>query len=453
MDSAFALVVTKIAASCWLAYLAVRALVEIASRRPRTIYFPLITLFFFFGVPMAFDVFVGLPEYDFFPTVKVAANDIPTSFLYCMTVSTAAAVMWIGRSRHSPRWLQQTGFARLRLKRYLRAAAYAALFSPLLALLTSAEPRLYLSYGAILINEIDPFFEAGHFLVALATMLSLVAYCVLMLSAPRLLPTFFATLPFVVAAAWLNGKRYFVAYVLVAIVYVLWRRGLATGRRLALFMVLFAVFMAAFSQLYQSAVRNISSATISASELYDAVRFDYGRDHVVKLALFSELNPERPPVLEYRGQSLLFLLTMYVPRDFWPEKPLPYAQYVTSAAIGAPAQMWGWGLTTSILDEAIANIGLLGILLGPLALVVICRLGDAARSQLVGLLTGPIACALLVVEVPAFGAVFVAWAAAVAWEHRPWRRRRPSHEHLEMVAARGAIRSDTQVAGSSLDTR
>ena len=423
MDLTFPVLLADLAACLWLGYLAARALVEIASRRPRTIYFPLITLFLFFGVPLALDVAAGLPDYSLlFPGIDAAMRDRPTSLLYCVTISTAGAILWFGRPRHPPAWLQRTGFTQLQLRWYVRAAAWAALLLPFIAVVASPEPRLYLSYAAIILDETTGALATSHGLVSTATMASLAGYCILMLSARRLLFSFSAMLPFLFGSAWVNGKRYFIAYLLAATVYVLWRRGVASGRRLALIMLLFAASQAIFSQVYQSAVRNVSGATSSASEIYLGARADYGRDHVVKLALFSELHPERPPVLEYRGQSVLFTLTMYVPREMWPEKPLPYAQYVTSAAFETAPQMWGWGLTTSIIDEAINNFGLLGIVLGPLVLVVICRLGDGATSQFAGMFTGPIACALLVVEVPAFGALFVTWVAAIAWEHRPGRR-------------------------------
>ena len=51
-------------------------------------------------------------------------------------------------------------------------------------------------------------------------------------------------------------------------------------------------------------------------ESYANIRVDYGRDLVLKQALLSEVEASREPVLDYRGQSLVFYGTLFVPREF-----------------------------------------------------------------------------------------------------------------------------------------
>ena len=47
----------------------------------------------------------------------------------------------------------------------------------------------------------------------------------------------------------------------------------------------------------------------------------------------------------------------------WEDKPYPYAVYFTSAMYYAPIEDWGWGMTTSIYDELIANFGIIGAII------------------------------------------------------------------------------------------
>ena len=76
------------------------------------------------------------------------------------------------------------------------------------------------------------------------------------------------------------------------------------------------------------------------------MRVDYGRDDVTKMAIYAELYPDELEILEYPFQSFLFTATMYVPREWWSDKPWPYAVYATSALIQIPSQYVGWGMTT-----------------------------------------------------------------------------------------------------------
>jgi hypothetical protein len=197
--------------------------------------------------------------------------------------------------------------------------------------------------------------------------------------------------------------------------YVFWQKGYLRNKRLIVSALVGLVLIGVFSFVYQSNFRSMGPTLGSYDQVYDNVRIDYGRDHEIKMAIYAELYPNEMQILEYRGESLLFDLGMYVPREMWPEKPFPYAQYVTSAMLRTPPRLWGWGMTTSWLDEAIANFGWLGMLLGPLVLSVICRVGDATRNALVVGLTILVGSLLLAVHLPAFMPIFILWLSLVAW--------------------------------------
>ena len=120
-------------------------------------------------------------------------------------------------------------------------------------------------------------------------------------------------------------------------------------------------------------------------------------------------------ILEYPGQSLLFNATMPVPRKLWPDKPLPYAQYVTAAALERKAGIYPGGLTTSWLEEALANFYWLGLLLGPFLFVVVCRFGDSAQNTMVTVMTSLIAVLFLTVQLTAFLSLAVFWVFLTLW--------------------------------------
>jgi hypothetical protein len=183
-------------------------------------------------------------------------------------------------------------------------------------------------------------------------------------------------------AIWLNGKRYIVAMIITWALAVFccrpaWKRTTKT-----LVAAAGIALIAGFSLLYQFNLRDMDSTT--AGYLYESYRIDFGRDHGIKLALHKELDESERPLLEYRGQSVLFALTFWVPRSWWPDKPYPYYVYYTGAVLDVPTRYtWlGWGVTNSWLDEAIANFGLLGMILGILLPGLVCRGGQNGSPEL-----------------------------------------------------------------------
>jgi hypothetical protein len=131
------------------------------------------------------------------------------------------------------------------------------------------------------------------------------------------------------------------------------------------------------------------------------------------MAIFAELHPSTMSILEFRGQSLIFYATAYIPRAMWPGKPLTYACYFTSAMLGSSPQDWGWGMTTSIFDEALANGSWLGLLAASLVIGVLCRIGDSCSNVLVFLLTAIVASLLLTVELVAFAPLVLLWVMMI----------------------------------------
>ena len=153
--------------------------------------------------------------------------------------------------------------------------------------------------------------------------------------------------------------------------------------------------------------------------LYNNFRIDLGRDDVIKLAIYAELNPNRVQILDYSGQSLWFNCVCFIPRSLYPDKPWPYAVYVTSAHLmHTRARPLGWTMTTSWLDESIANLSWAGMAIGPALFPIICRLGDRSSSRLTQILTILVGSLFLVVQLIAFLPLFALWIVSLIMANR-----------------------------------
>lgn len=430
----------------WLAFWALLAFRHLADGRPHSILFAILVHFMFCGVPLFFDVLIGIPDYATFPFpgFEMAAADTTTCLIYCVYVSAVPLLWWIFGRGHIPPEPLITTAKQGQLKaqaNWLYVLLYALLVTPLALLVLAPDLEMYATYAHVL-RSISEEAAGHHTYIALTARLSILSIAALLFLRPRLSLCFGMSLvPWWFLDVWLFGKRSEIALSLVLVMYVLWARGILRGTRLLVGATACLTVLTVYSYAYQAKTRGISVGSNLAA--YANARIDYGRDDAIKLAIFGELNPDVVQVLEYRGQSLLFYATAWIPRETWPEKPLPYAQYVTSALLQQPPREWGWSMTTSCLEEAIANFGWMGMLLGPIVPLFVCRMSDQSRSPFVRLIGLPIALLFLSVQCVAFAPLLIIWGAGlamVAMQKARWAfARRERSDWCRDVVARKAV--------------
>lgn len=431
---------TDVLTVCWLALCGWWAVRRLAAGERCSVYFLIIIHFVLCGLPLLLDVVVGQPDYEAQPGYYRASREESVALIYCAYVSVVPVIMYLaGRSRggRDPVSAEQLAALAARMQR-MNILLWVLIAMPLVMLLWAPNPRLYLEYGAGALAPLRVEESDFHGIFALTCLLSVLAACGWLLGRGKVrVVSLCAVAPFVAASLWLFGKRSIVALTLLFMVYVLWRRGVLVRGRLLVGGFLAVAIMALVSTTYQMNVRG--KWNLEGGIDYDGMRIDYGRDASIKLALERELDDSSRPVLEYRGQSVVFCAFIAVPRAAWPDKPWPYAVYLTAAALDlAGVDYLGWGLTSSWLDEAIADFGWLGLALGPLLLALVCRFGDGSGSTLVEALTVVVGALLMAVDFPAFSVLAFAWfvGAAVARIHRRFRRRAESGP----VSLRAAVR-------------
>ena len=423
----------NIATFLWLAFWAFRAFKCLAAGSRYSILFVILIHFVFSGVPLLLDVIFGKPEYSLFPGFYLASRDNTTSIIYCLYVSAVPIIWWLtGRGKRLiddnslDNTINTAAFVQ-RMKPAIQLILFIFMLSPLFAWMYSPEPEVYFRYGAA-VNDLFRFEAATKYhgdFMSLACFLSLLGVTGFLALQERIDILLIAfLLPWIILVFWLNSKRGIVAFAIILIGYVFWQKGYLKGVRFVWAIILAVAIILSFSYFYQLQVRDISAESTDPVEFYDGIRIDYGRDAEIKMAIFAELYPEKMQILEYRGQSIVFNLTMVVPRAIWSEKPMAYAQYVTTTALMLPpTREMDWFVTTSWLEEAIANFSWVGMILGPILLSIICRLGDARKNVIVNSLTVLIGCLFLTVQLSAFWPLFYFWLLGVILLHPEKRKK------------------------------
>jgi hypothetical protein len=364
------------------------------------------------------------PAYVGWPTFRYTGFDPATRLIYACYVAFCPAFWWYtGRVVRKRRGGPSTAEAQEKFRRYISRwmpVLWAVVFLPVVLLFFAPDPGVYATYAAVIRGRFSEAATEYHRYIDGATPLALIAAATLAFCSRRIWPALAGLSPLMFLTIWLNGKRNSVAIWLLLIIIVLYLRGKLRGWRLVAVSTAAVAIFGFYSYNYQSVYRTTS--VLTREQFYENVRIDFGRDHGIKMAVYAELHPDQFQILEYRAQSILFYLTFYVPRSRWTDKPWPYAVYSTAAALTMRPSYIGWAITTSWLEEAIANFGWFGLFLGPLLIGLVCRVGDSTGEPVASFLTKLAVALLLTVHMAAWLPVAFVWCAAVLRARRISKR-------------------------------
>jgi len=383
--------------------------------------------------PIVQDTLLGVPRYSLFPGLRAAETDPATNVIYYIYLMAAPVPMLAVRSfwRYRPIKWRDAGCQIRSDMAPLRIYMVALLVCPAVYFLVAApDYRKFLSYAIVLEKAFT--YDDWHFYNTLnfITYFCLFGAIVLLVTTRRLWFDLLLVTPFLAFANYTNGKRNIVFFSALCCLLALRISKRIRTPALVCLLIVFAGAYAAYNAVYQDAYRNY---VFVRDVNYDSVRLDWGRDADVKLALFSELNSDTASILEYRCETLIFNTLFFVPRVYWDDKPWPYSYYITARAMQVPYQQLKWGLTTSILGEAVANLGWFGCIAAPVFLACLGWFGDRAGNAVMTLFTAAIAILSLMLMMPNFLPILLVWLVLVArdWRAHARAERRPPAGYSE----------------------
>jgi hypothetical protein len=396
----------------WLGYWVFRAFKDLVNGHYYTIYIVILIHFLFSGVPLLLDVLFRLPDFIIYPGFNRALHDQLTSIIYCLYVSIIPPILWrFGRPKINAKdrtflylrdnLLKQNKSTRL----LLIMIAYILLFSPVIAWLLSPDPSIYFKYAELVKNGYkysEDIVRYNHIYIRLTTITSILGACALIFLQLKKINKLSFKVSFwlviilgVSISGWLHGKRTYIAIGLVLILLSLVIKKVVSGKQLVIAFLVGLPLLFFVADVYQSNVRGLSRETIGEERYYDQFRLYLGKDHQIKLAIYSELYPEKNQILEYRLQTFYYYAISHtIPRLLWPGKPKiapSYEYFLSKAALGqeidSDYSSPGIYLQASYFGEMLSNVGWLGILLGPITVAWFCRVGDSSGKYLLRIWT------------------------------------------------------------------
>lgn len=163
----------------------------------------------------------------------------------------------------------------------------------------------------------------------------------------------------------IESKRSIIMFFLIMAVYIFLLKNKKKNMFQMVFTLMIFTSVALAISLY---VKVVSRGYVGFDALYTTTRIDVFRDDTVKLVLYSLFNEKKIKVLSYPFESyimqigyLLFISLLSAVSSI-NIKRRGYDFYITAAVMGTGTFTDKW-MTSSMYDEAIANFGLLGIII------------------------------------------------------------------------------------------
>lgn len=351
----------------------------IYTKKPSIGEYVYIVLWVFCCLPVLFDYVIGRPSYTtvYWYQVFIRSNSNDSvSCIYDGIILIACISLYI-YSKYSSNKADTPKKKRGELFFQNKVMTLFLILSPVLYIVASGHVSNYLIYGVTSFRGMTG--DSVSTIVSGLLLVSVLAFCNWFFRKRRIVFTdILILIIYSFAAAWIEGKRFIIAIMIIMYFYYFMQRdpSLITRKRLEVWVPAAVLALLVFSGIYLMYFRPLSDTSFNS--VYDMLRVDYGRDDVVKYVIYHELFLG-DHILEYWGESFLSTFLVWVPRFLWPSKPYQHYQYLTSSILQLPISQLPAGTTPCWFEMCIANFSYWGILISWILLIVFVWLADRAK--------------------------------------------------------------------------
>lgn len=176
----------------------------------------------------------------------------------------------------------------------------------------------------------------------------------------------------IILFTWLDQKRALLTFSLIGIIAIdIIKKGYKSKNQLIFKGIVFGAVAVTYFLIYSQVTGKGSESQFS----FQYVLY-YSRMNCVKTAIYDLLNGHT--MLEYNGQTILYNILFFVPRQYWIDKPVMFCKYFTAYAYGQNSlDFVPWNLHVNIWTEFLENFGFIGI---PIAIVFVAVVANITEK-------------------------------------------------------------------------
>lgn len=174
---------------------------------------------------------------------------------------------------------------------------------------------------------------------------------------------------FVFGFFWIVGKRYIIAETLVMTISILGMTKGISGKGMIKGLFAGGAFILVGGFLYGVFFKK------NVDSFLDYLNVDFSRQYTLVYQFYCDKIGRQISINKYDG--IVYLLTFYIPRIFWFDKPYPFVNYLTLSLVGQDEVAFenaGWATTCSIFSDLYDSFSFLGIGLGIWLLVKLFKM-------------------------------------------------------------------------------
>lgn len=396
---------------------------KILSGKLNVLYILYIGLFIFYVVPLILDVFIGKPDYSYYSNfngflgLSEAINNPIANILYVLFILVSTVFLFVfGNDKDFT-----TEDFEKKIKNWHSIWLSSLLSIIILLPMLCAMLKLGSTGGNFSdlfnYNDLRVLFRIRnsnsfllYYYLALFSVVSFALRSILLDSNTKKDLLIFA-LPLFVSFG-IHGKRNIIAIFAFLLLFSIIIRGKVKPSNIKYLLIFTAGSILIVSIIYQYTIRGVGKEG-DFLRAYTNFRLDYGRDHVLKLALYYRANGR--DIIFDESNTLLYIPKKIASLFMDIQTGQKYSVYATSRAMRElSGYNLGWGLTTGIYDEFVSNFGiLLGGFLANIGVCLVCYIGDKSNNMFVLLLSYAIGFLLLILQLVSFIYIFIPWMILV----------------------------------------
>lgn len=313
-------------------------------------YFIYLLFFLFYVVPIVSQtIFVGY-EYEVFWRANDAMMDFVSNIEYLAFVSIFS--YFIMKSSKKDAKMQNSS---IEINHSItRFGSLAVVFSFVLTIALSGIEVLIGGYGYAYINsEVVNLNES-------VVGIGIIGYLIVLgnlrfVSRTKII--FLTTIVF--CFFWIVGKRYIIAETMIMIICVLGTTKYISGKKMVQYLVVAGAILLPLCFLYGLLFKE------NVTSFLDYFNVDFSRQYTLVYQFYCDRIGRDISINPYDG--IAYLLTFFIPRILWFEKPYPFVNYLTLSLVGqdyVEFESAGWATTCSIFSDLYDSLSILGLVLG-----------------------------------------------------------------------------------------
>ena len=220
---------------------------------------------------------------------------------------------------------------------------------------------------------------------------------------------------FVFGFFWIVGKRYIIAETLIMVICILGMSRGISGKKMIKSLFVGGAFILIGGFLYGVFFKK------NVDSFLDYLNVDFSRQYTLVYQFYCDKIGRQISINKYDG--IVYLLTFYIPRIFWFDKPYPFVNYLTLSLVGQDDVAFenaGWATTCSIFSDLYDSLSYIGLALGIWLLVKLFRAVNTAKKchykvllmyLIIRLLTCQISSSIVQITVVFFIVLISSWFA------------------------------------------